>query len=123
MLGPDNPIVNYGEIILFEDELSDRGCSKSYARYRVMNDCWFVLLRYYLRLDKVAVRILDTRVFHKFGTKEIIRDFMLKESTWESLRDEKGFEFGSEWLLSPSQSDQIYEFLDLKMHKKDKIKF
>ena len=123
MLGPDNPIVNYGEIILFEDELSDRGCSKSYARYRVMNDCWFVLLRYYLRLDKVAVRILDTRVFHKFGTKEIIRDFMFKESTWESLRDEKGFEFGSEWLLSPSQSDQIYEFLDLKMHKKDKIKF
>lgn len=84
---PENPIVNYGEIIFFEDELSDRGCSKSYVRYRVMNDCWFVLLRYYLRLDKVAVRILDTRIFHKFGTKEIIRDFMHKESSWESLRD------------------------------------
>ena len=45
MLGPENPIVNYGEVMLYEDELSDRGCSKCYARYRVMNDCWFVLLR------------------------------------------------------------------------------
>lgn len=91
MLGPENPILNYGEVMLYEDELADRGCSKSYARYRVMNDCWFVLLRQYIRLDKVAVRILDTRIFHKFGDKEIIRDFMWKESTWDSLRDQKGF--------------------------------
>jgi type 2A phosphatase activator TIP41 len=102
MLGPDNPALVGGEVNLYEDELSDRGCSKSYLRYRVMADCWFILLRSYLRLDKVAVRILDTRLFHKFGTNEIIRDFMWKEETWDILQNQKGFNVGSEWLLKPN---------------------
>jgi type 2A phosphatase activator TIP41 len=59
-LGPDNPVIRFDEVVLFEDELSDRGNSKINVRFRVMKDCWFVLLRSYLRLDHVAVRILDT---------------------------------------------------------------
>lgn len=100
MLGPDNPILQSGEVVLWEDELADRGSSKCYVRYRVMNDCWFVLHRSYIRLDKVAIRIMDTRVFHKFGTDEIIRDFLVKEDSWQTLAD-GGFTFDSEWLLSP----------------------
>ena len=123
MLTPSNPVLHYGEVILYEDELSDRGSSKSYVRYRIMNDCWFVLLRSYIRLDKVALRILDTRYFHKFGSKEIIRDFIVKDETWDRLRDVKGFGYGSEWLLSPNQSDEVYEMLDVKIHRKDKIIF
>ena len=107
MLGPENPILVASEVNLYEDELADRGCSRCYLRFRVMNDCWFVLLRSYLRLDKVAVRILDTRLFHKFGDNEIIRDFMHKEETWENLQNVKQFDLGSEWLLSPYQSDLI----------------
>ena len=80
--------------------MADRGSSKSYVRYRVMNDCWFVLLRSYIRLDKVAIRIMDTRIFHKFGSNEIIRDFMVKEDTWNNLEG-NGFIFNSEWFLSP----------------------
>ena len=79
MLSPENPVLHYEEVLLYEDELSDRGSAKSHVRFRVMKDCWFVLLRSYIRLDKVAVRILDTRVFHKFGTNHIVRDFMQKE--------------------------------------------
>ena len=101
MLSPENPILHYGEVVLYEDELADRGCSKSYVRFRVMNDCWFILLRSYQRVDKVAVRILDTRLFHRFGSREIIRDFMHREETWNNLRDVKEFNLGSEWLLSP----------------------
>jgi type 2A phosphatase activator TIP41 len=100
MLGPENPILQSGEVVLWEDELADRGSSKCYVRYRVMNDCWFVLLRSYIRLDKVAIRIMDTRIFHKFGTDEIIRDFLVKEDSWQKLAD-GGFNFDSEWLLSP----------------------
>ena len=114
MLGPDNPALVAGEVNLYEDELADRGCSRSYLRYRVMEDCWFILLRSYLRLDKVAVRILDTRLFHKFGEDEIIRDFMWKEDTWSNLQNEKGFNLGSDWLLSQYQSDSIYDQLELK---------
>ena len=100
MLSPDNEIINFGEVLLYEDELGDLGTAKSYVRYRVMKDCWFVLLRSYVRLDKVAVRILDTRIFHKFGENCILRDFMWKQDTWDNLTT-KGFNFGSDWLLSP----------------------
>ena len=64
MLGQDNPIKLYGQVLLYEDEFGDRGYSKSYVRFRVMKDCFFVLLRSYVRIDHVLVRILDTRIFH-----------------------------------------------------------
>ena len=59
----------YDDIILFEDELDDSGGAKCHVRYRVMDDCFYCLIRYYLRVDGVAVRIFDTRVFHSFGDK------------------------------------------------------
>ena len=64
MLGTDNPILHYGQIVLYEDEFADRGHSKAYVRFRVMHDCFFLLQRSYIRVDHVTVRILDTRIFH-----------------------------------------------------------
>ena len=80
MLGQDNPILHYGEVVLFEDELGDKGFSRVNVRFRVMNNCFFVLLRSYTRVDHVLVRILDTRIFCLLDTDsskpiELIRDF------------------------------------------------
>ena len=80
MLGKDNPILHYGEVVLYEDELGDKGFSRVNVRFRVMSDCFFVLLRSYTRVDHVLVRILDTRIFFRFNEDptapiEIIRDF------------------------------------------------
>ena len=107
---------------MYEDEFGDRGYSRVNARYRVMANCFFILLRSYIRVDGVLVRILDTRVYHEFGTKYILRDFSHRESTYSALR-QKGFAFGSEWLLSPQQSDEIYGRLEIKAEFKDKITF
>ncbi len=74
-LGPENPIRHFGEVLLFEDELGDKGYSKANVRFRVMDDCFFILLRSYVRVDHVLVRILDTRIYHEFDTNTIIRDF------------------------------------------------
>jgi len=105
MLSQDNPVLHYDEVVLYEDELADRGCSKCHVRFRVMADCWFVLLRSYVRIDKVAVRILDTRLFHKFDEpKKIIRDFTYLEETWQNLLA-KGFNLDFTWLNSPDQGD------------------
>jgi type 2A phosphatase activator TIP41 len=89
MLGQDNPIRHYGEVVLFEDELGDKGFSKVNVRYRVMDDCFFILHRSYTRVDHVLVRILDTRIFCKLDEGlipdkpiEIIRDFQQRESTY-----------------------------------------
>lgn len=104
MLGESNPILHYGEVAFFEDEFADRGFSKANIRFRIMKDCFFVLMRSYTRVDLELVRILDTRIFHQFGTDLIIRDFMHKESTYKQLQD-AGFTFNSEWLLAENQSD------------------
>lgn len=48
-------------------------------RFRVMNDCFFGLLRNYLRVDEVAVRIFDTRFYHDFKKDYVLREFTVKE--------------------------------------------
>jgi type 2A phosphatase activator TIP41 len=62
------------------------------VRYRVMEDCFFVLLRSYVRIDSVIVRILDTRLYHEFGSSKLLRDFSQLECTFEELA-EKGYTF------------------------------
>lgn len=74
-LGRDNPIIHFDEVFLYEDDLGDCGYTRSYLRFRVMKDCFYILLRYYLRVDEVLVRIYDTRIYHEFGTNHIIREF------------------------------------------------
>lgn len=114
MLGPENPIIHFSEIYNFECDLDDCGYSMSKVRFRVMKDCYYVLLRFYLRVDGVIVRIYDTRIFHKFGSDHIHREFMHKENTWQDLKG-KGFSLSSEWMLNPQQSDLVFEKLDVKM--------
>ena len=117
MLGQDNPIKKYGQVVFYEDEFGDRGHCRTYLRFRVMKDCFFILMRSYVRMDHASIRILDTRVFHQFTTDYLIRDFCHKESTYEELR-QAGFTFGSDWLLSETASDQVYPFLnELSKHK------
>lgn len=64
-----------------------------------MQDSFFILLRSYVRIDHVNVRIFDTRVYHEFGTGKLIRDFSHLEATYASLEAE-GFKFGGNCLLN-----------------------
>uniref|UniRef100_A0A915MPP4 TIP41-like protein n=1 Tax=Meloidogyne javanica TaxID=6303 RepID=A0A915MPP4_MELJA len=58
-----DPIQFYSQIALYEDELADNGCAQMMIRIRIMPDTFFVLCRFYLRVDHVMVRILDTRLY------------------------------------------------------------
>ncbi|CAI2375410.1 unnamed protein product [Moneuplotes crassus] len=121
-LTPENPILHYMEIEMFEDELEDCGHTMSKVRFRIMKDCFYALVRYYLRVDGVIVRILDTRIFHDFETNHIIREFWHKEATYDELRA-KHFDLSSEWGLDPNQSDRVFNSLELKFRIRDKISF
>ena len=121
-LTPENPIVHYMEIEMFEDELEDCGHTMSKVRFRIMKDCFYALVRYYVRVDGVIVRILDTRIFHDFSTNEILREFWYKEATYQELRD-KHFDLSSEWGLDPNQADRVFNSLELKYRTKDKVTF
>jgi type 2A phosphatase activator TIP41 len=82
-LGANNPMVFYHEGCFFEDELNDNGHAVYEYKFRHMKDCWFGLVRCYLRVDEVCVYILDTRVYweESFG-KRIARQFMVKHGSW-----------------------------------------
>ena len=42
-----------------------------------MKDGFFGLIRYYLRIDGIIIRIYDTRLYHSFNTNFIIREFLV----------------------------------------------
>lgn len=89
-------------------------------RFRVMKDCFFGLLRDYVRVDNVLVRVIDTRIFHSFGENYILRDFQVRECTFKKLKD-IGFDTGSEWSLALNQSDLVYKHLDVTYSTRDKV--
>jgi len=121
-LGRDNPVLKFFEVLLFDDELNDNGTASGTVRFRVMNDCFFGMIRYYLRIDNVAVRIMDTRFFHSFDQNYILRDFQVRENSYPDLIS-KGFKINSEWSLSHNQADTVYNELEMVYHVKDKISF
>ncbi|XP_044078400.1 TIP41-like protein isoform X2 [Siniperca chuatsi] len=58
-------IMFFDEVLLFEDELHDHGVSMISVKIRVMPTSFFLLLRFFLRVDGVLIRINDTRLYHE----------------------------------------------------------
>ncbi|KAG0048580.1 hypothetical protein BGZ83_006464 [Gryganskiella cystojenkinii] len=82
---PD-PILFYDENILFEDELADNGTAVLTTKMRVMPSCFFILLRFFLRVDDVLFRVYDTRIYHRFGTSTVLRECSTREASYREIR-------------------------------------
>lgn len=80
-----DPITHYDELILFEDELHDHGLSVLSAKFRIMPRFFFALVRFFLRVDGVLIRIFDTRLYHEFGSDWIIREIKHREDSIEHI--------------------------------------
>ncbi|KAJ2950617.1 hypothetical protein O0L34_g8872 [Tuta absoluta] len=85
LLKTKDQILFYHDLTLFEDELHDHGVSKLSVKIRVMPTYWYVLLRYFLRVDDVLVRSNETRMFHMVNTDYVIREFTAKEAKASEL--------------------------------------
>ncbi|KAL4573142.1 hypothetical protein LXL04_019939 [Taraxacum kok-saghyz] len=70
-LASKEPILFYDEVVLYEDELADSGVSFLTVKVRVMPSCWFLLLRFWLRVDGALMRLRDTRVFCTFNENTV----------------------------------------------------
>ncbi|VEN53842.1 unnamed protein product [Callosobruchus maculatus] len=103
-------ILFYQELMLYEDELHDNGISSCTIKIRVMPSSFFVLLRFFLRVDGVMVRINDTRLFHEFTKDYALREFTNKECGVKELNLPLTM-FGDPNLLSPHMPlrTSIYE--------------
>ena len=54
-----------------------------------MPSCYYIVSRTYLRVDSVILRVRETRIFHEFKTKKIIRNITWRECPWSQLQSLK----------------------------------
>jgi len=78
-------ILFYHDLLLFEDELHDNGTAVCSVKIRVMPASFFILLRYFLRIDNVMLRMNDTRYYHEFDTDFILREYTSREAKTQDL--------------------------------------
>ncbi|RLN92515.1 hypothetical protein BBJ28_00011332 [Nothophytophthora sp. Chile5] len=79
------PILWFEDVGLYEDELHDHGTSAMSVKVRVMPSGFYVLSRYWMRLDHVVVRLHETRIHHLFGSDHFLREYTRKEEQFETL--------------------------------------
>ncbi|KAL9415255.1 hypothetical protein AB3S75_043522 [Citrus x aurantiifolia] len=120
-LASKEPILFYDEVVLYEDELADNGVSLLTVKVRVMPSSWFLLLRFWLRVDGVLMRLRDTRmhcVFSDSGNPVILRENCWREATVQALAA-KGYPTDSAAYSDPSI---ISQRLPVILHRTQKLK-
>lgn len=85
LLTSRDPILLYDEVPLYESELEDHGVSSLMVKIRVMPKCWFVLMRFFLRVDGVMARLREARVFGRVDGGEVLREVRYCEGRFEEL--------------------------------------
>lgn len=114
------PILFYDEVVLYEDELADNGVALLTVKVRVMPSCWFLLLRFWLRVDGVLMRLRDTRMYCAFGSRHpvVLRESCWRESTFQELSS-KGYPSDSAAYSDPTI---ISQRLPIIMERTQKLK-
>ncbi|KAF1770655.1 hypothetical protein GCK72_002476 [Caenorhabditis remanei] len=70
---------------LFEEQLP-KDFVKLSARARIAKGgCFYVLLRFYMRVDGVLLRVCDTRIVGDSDSHHVIREWQLRERKYEEL--------------------------------------
>lgn len=80
-----DPILFFDESVLFEDELGDNGITILSTKVRVMHTCLLLLCRLFMRVDDVAFRIRDTRVFIDLEKNTVIREYKVQQELFEEV--------------------------------------
>nr|CAG4649414.1 EOG090X07SL [Scapholeberis mucronata] len=106
-------ILFFDEIHLYEDELADHGCASCSIK-RAMPSGFFVLLRFYLRVDDVLIRINDTRLYYEKGNQFILREYTSRESKTKELKVPRPF-----W----GEPNEISQHLPLTSSIYEKLEF
>ncbi|KAM1106418.1 hypothetical protein ACFX13_003340 [Malus domestica] len=120
-LASKEPILFYDEVVLYEDELADSGVSLLTVKVRVMPSSWFLLLRFWLRVDGALMRLRDTRMHCSFSDDAnpiILRESCWREATFQALAA-KGYPSEDSAYNDPSI---ISQRLPVIMHKTQKLK-
>lgn len=85
LLKRPDPILFFEEVVLYESELDDNGISIFSVKVRVMPERMLLLCRLFMRLDKVIVRIRDTRVYVDFKATKVTREYSATEEKFDTV--------------------------------------
>ena len=111
-------ILFYKDVLLYEDELDDNGCSKLSIKIRIMPSGFFCLQRFYLRVDNTLIRVIDTRLYCSIeNSNEMLREYSERESSITELSAKK---------VPPSvwvDQNEIVNRLTLKKEYYEKLTF
>ncbi|XP_073685847.1 TIP41-like protein [Garra rufa] len=105
----------FEDVLLFEDELHDHGVSMISVKIRVMPTSFFLLLRFFLRVDGVMIRINDTRLYHEAGKNHMLREFSTRESQMSDLQHVPPAVY--------TDPNEIAQHLPLKLIECEKLEF
>ncbi|XP_075876208.1 TIP41-like protein isoform X1 [Nelusetta ayraudi] len=108
-------IMFFDDVLLFEDELHDHGVSMISVKIRVMPTSFFLLLRFFLRVDGVLIRINDTRLYHEARNSYMLREFSTRESKIEELKNVPAGLY--------TDPNEIAQYLTLKLTDCEKLEF
>lgn len=73
-------ILFFAELPLYEDDLHDKGEVAVSVKVRVMESCFLVLLRTFLRLDADRARLREVRWCHRTGSHRFVKDVQVREA-------------------------------------------
>lgn len=79
-------ILFYQDLTLFEDELHDHGISSCSVKIRVMPSGFYILLRNFVRVDGVQIKINDTRYHFEPNNDYVLKEFTAKSAKIEQLK-------------------------------------
>ena len=60
--------------------------SIKFAFQRVMPSGFFILCRFYLRIDRTLIRVIDSRIHHVKGSGKILREYTEREDRIQDLK-------------------------------------
>ncbi|XP_029527351.1 TIP41-like protein isoform X3 [Oncorhynchus nerka] len=111
-------IMFFDDVLLFEDELHDHGVSMISVKIRVMPTSFFLLLRFFLRVDGVLIRINDTRLYHERFSLQTGKNYMIREF---STRESKISELKNVPAALYTDPNEIAQHLTLKLTECEKL--
>ncbi|KAF2705667.1 TIP41-domain-containing protein [Pleomassaria siparia CBS 279.74] len=120
LLRRPDPILFFDDVMLYEDELADNGIAMLSCKIRVMPARLLLLVRYFMRLDDVLVRIRDTRVYVEFATGEVIREYTAREEKYELVKKAHAGS-GEDFLVIMRDPNLLTQFIPIVDKSLDKV--
>ncbi len=108
LLKRPDPILFFDEVMLYEDEMADNGITMLSCKIRVMPERLLLLCRFFMRLDHVLFRIRDTRIYVEFGSRTVIREYVVKEEDYNAVQEAR---------QSPTRAPYVLLTLGVEIHR------